>query len=535
MKKLFKGLLVTILAVLSLSVFSSWQTVGAQGQVINLSINTEPPTIDPGLATDSTSGAIILNVFEGLTAKDAEGNVVPGMAESWDMSDDELTYTFHLRDAQWNNGDPVTAGDFEYAWKRVLNPETASQYASIMYFIEGAEAYNTGEGEADGVGVKAVDDKTLEVKLAHPTPFFTELTAFYTYMPVHQASVDGNDAWAADAGESYVTNGAFSLAQWNHNADYQLVANENYWDAENVAFDEVNVQIIESEATSNAEYQAGSLDYLGSPYGTVSLDYIDQFRSNGELNTNPYAAIYWYKVNTTDEVLQNANIRKALALAINRQELIDNVTKGEQTAALGIIPPTMEGFEEDRGYMSDFDVEGAKAALQAGMDELGIKDPSEITVALSINDSEAHSAIAQFIQANWTDNLGINVSIDSTEWQVYLDKLNQLDYQVGRMGWIADYNDPITFLDMYRTAETGNNDTGWENEDYKNLIDQANQETDEATRTQYLLDAEAILMEEMPVIPVYYYTSNFVKNDRVQGMQPDPLGNINLKYVSMAE
>ena len=295
----------------------------------------------------------------------------------------------------------------------------------------------------------------------------------------------------------------------------------------------MNVKIIESEATANAEFQAGSIDYLGSPYSPVSLDNIDQYRADGILQSAPYAAIYWYKLNTTDEVLSNVNIRKALALAIDRQGLIDNVIKGEQIPALGYIPPTIEGFEEDRGYLKDADFEQAKELLAKGLEELGMKDPSELNIEISINTSEAHSTIAQYIQEGWSKNLGINASIRNSEWQVYLDELSNLQYQVGRLGWIADFNDASTFLDMYRTADTGNNDTGWESEEFKNKLDEANQEQDPEKRKGLLLEAEAMIMEDLPVIPLYYYTNNFVVKDGVEGMQPDALGNINLKNVSI--
>lgn len=533
MKKTLKLLFALMLA---LSNLLSWPgAVHAEGaKELNLSINTEPPTIDPGLATDSTSGAVIKNVFEGLTGLDPDGKVIEGVAESWDISEDGKVYTFKLRsDAKWSNGDPVKASDFEFAWKRVLNPETMSQYASILYPIEGAEAYNRGEGEADAVGVKALDDSTLEVKLVNATPYFLELTAFYTYKPVHQATVEANKDWAADAGEEYVTNGAFLLSEWAHNSHYTLEKNPEYWDADNVALDRVNVQIIESETTANNEYEAGNLDYLGAPYGTVALDYIDRYKESGDLDSNPYAAIYWYKVNVTDEVTGNKNIRLALANAIDRKGLVENITKGGQEPALGLVPSAVEGFEEDRGYMKDADFEKAKEYLAKGMEELGIDDPSAITVKISINDSEAHSAIAQYIQEGWTRELGINSEIDSTEWQVYLDRLTQLDYQVGRLGWIADFNDAVSFLDMYRTADTGNNDTGWENEEFKALIDKSATISDSAERLDVLKQAEALMMEEMPVIPLYYYTNNSVCKDHVKNMHPDPLGNINLKYVDV--
>lgn len=538
MKKFLKKAVLLGAALLAFSPIAelSAATVAAQEeQVLNLAIGSEPPTIDPALATDSTSGAIIKNVFEGLTAMNNEGEVLPAAAESWEVSEDGLTYTFTLRDGNvWSNGDPVTASDFEFAWKRVLNPETASQYASILYVLEGAEAYNSGEGEADAVGVTAVDEKTLEVKLANPTSFFLELTAFYTYMPVHQATVEADANWALDAGDAYVSNGPFSLQEWAHSSHYVLVKSDSYWDAENVALDTVNVQIIEAESTANAEFQAGGIDYLGSPYSTVSLDAIDLYRANEELNVAPYAAIYWYKLNTTDEVTSNVNIRKALALAIDRQGLVDNITKGGQLPALGLVPPTIAGFEDDRDYFADADYDAAKEYLATGLEELGLADASELTINISINTSEAHSTIAQFIQEGWAQNLGINVNIDNTEWQVYLERLNVLDFQVARMGWIADYNDASSFLDMYRTADAGNNDTGWENEEFKSLIDQASAEQDPAVRTDLLLQAEAIIVDEMPVIPLYYYTNLYVVQDHVENMSPDALGNINLKDVSIS-
>lgn len=538
MKKFLKKAVLLGAALLAFSPIAelSAATVAAQEeQVLNVAIGSEPPTIDPALATDSTSGAIIKNVFEGLTAMNNEGEVLPAAAESWEVSEDGLTYTFTLRDGNvWSNGDPVTASDFEFAWKRVLNPETASQYASILYVLEGAEAYNAGEGEADAVGVTAVDEKTLEVKLANPTSFFLELTAFYTYMPVHQATVEADANWALDAGDAYVSNGPFSLQEWAHSSHYVLVKSDSYWDAENVALDTVNVQIIEAESTANAEFQAGGIDYLGSPYSTVSLDAIDLYRANEELNVAPYAAIYWYKLNTTDEVTSNVNIRKALALAIDRQGLVDNITKGGQLPALGLVPPTIAGFEDDRGYFADADYDAAKEYLATGLEELGLADASELTINISINTSEAHSTIAQFIQEGWAQNLGINVNIDNTEWQVYLERLNVLDFQVARMGWIADYNDASSFLDMYRTADSGNNDTGWENEEFKSLIDQASAEQDPAVRSDLLLQAEAIMVDEMPVIPLYYYTNLYVVHDHVENMSPDALGNINLKDVSIS-
>ncbi|WP_107923124.1 peptide ABC transporter substrate-binding protein [Lysinibacillus parviboronicapiens] len=550
MNKNKKFLLLTVLAVFSLVLAAcgfggdssdnskdgkkdSGSSETASSKELNLVVASEPPSLHPQLATDSTSSAVLINVFEGLTRLDADGKPTPAIAEKWDVSEDGLTYTFNLRDAKWTNGDPVVAGDFVYAWKWALNPENLSEYASVFYPIKGAEAYNLGEGSADDVAIKAEDDKTLVITLANPTAYFLELTAFKTYLPVNQKVVEGNDEWYTDAGENYVTNGPFTLDDWKHNDSLVLKKNADYWDAANVALETVNIGMVENESTAVTMFKKGEIDYLGSPYQTVALDAIDGFKADKSLQIADYAAIYWYKFNTKDKITGNANIRKALTLAIDRQGLIDNITKGEQKPALGMVPAAISGFEEDRGYYKDNDMEGAKAALEAGMKELGITDPSQIKINVSFNTSEAHAAIAQYIQEGWSKNLGITVGLDNSEWQVYLEKLNVLDYQVGRMGWIADYNDAYTFLEMYDTAENGNNDTGWENAQFKDLLKQSVAEIDPAKRLEHLKQAEAIAMTELPIAPIYYYTNLYVKNDKVQNMAPDRIGNIQLKSVDI--
>jgi len=511
---------------------SSEETTSSGGE-LNVVVTSEPPSLHPALATDTTSGVILTNTFEGLTTLDADARPVAAAAESWEVSEDLKTYTFKLRDAKWSNGDPVVAGDFEYAWKWALNPDNLSEYASILYPIKGAAAYNNGEGSADDVGVKAQDEKTLVVTLENPTPYFLELTAFKTYAPLNQKVVEGNDEWYADAGENYVTNGPFTLAEWRHNDTIVLKKNPEYWDADKVSLETVNIGMVESEATAATSFKAGEIDYLGAPFQSVALDSIDAFKADGSLNINDQASVYWYKLNTKDKITGNANIRKALALAVDRQGLIDNITKGEQKPALGMVPIAVHGFEEDRGYFKDNDIEGAKAALEAGMKELGITNPADIKINLSYNTSEAHAAIAQYVQEGWTKNLGITVGLDNSEWQVYLEKLNQLDYQVGRMGWVGDYNDAYTFLEMYDTAANGNNDTGWESAEYKKLLDQSNVEADPAKRLELLKQAEKVAVNDFPVIPIYYYTNLSVVQDYVKNMKADILGNISLKEVKV--
>ncbi|UPW84080.1 peptide ABC transporter substrate-binding protein [Lysinibacillus sp. Ag94] len=548
MNKNKKFLLLTVLAVFSLvlaacgfggeksdnsSSSDGSKDSGSKSKELNLAITSEPPSLNPGLAEDTTSSAILINVFEGLTVSDAEGKPTPGMAEKWEISPDKKTYTFHLRDAKWSNGDQVVAGDFEYAWKWALNPDNLSAYSSIFYPIKGAQAYHQNGGSADDVGVKAEDDKTLVVTLENPTPYFLELTGFKTYLPVNKKVTEANKQWYADAGENYVTNGPYKLSDWKHDDSITLTKFEDYWDASNVDVDTVNIAMIEKEPTVATNFKSGSLDYIGAPFQTVDLNAIDGFKKDGSLRIKDQASIYWYKFNTKDKIMNNANIRKALALAIDRQKLIDNVTKGEQKPATGMIPVAVPNFTKDRGYFKDNDVAAAKAALEAGMKELGIKDAKDIKVNISFNTSEAHAAIAQYIQEEWSKKLGISSQLDNSEWQVYIDKLKTGDYQIGRMGWVADYLDPYTFLEQFDTAKNGNNQTGWENAEYKKLLDKAVAEVDEAKRLDYLKQAEAIIMTEFPVAPIYYYTNLSVVKKGIENLDPNPTGDIHLKYVKI--
>lgn len=502
---------------------------------LNVSITSDPPAFHPALATDTTSGAILASAFEGLTRLDAKGEPTEGMAEKVEVSEDGKTYTYTLRDAKWSNGDPVIAQDFEFAWKWALDPENAADYAYQLYYIVGAEEYNNGEGSADDIGVKVIDEKTLEVTLVNPTPFFDELTAFYTYFPVNSKLAEENPDWYKDpSGEDFVGNGPFNLDEFASADHITLSKNDNYWDKDNVALDKVNISMIESEATALKEYQAGNLDYLGAPFNSIDLNALDGFKEDGTLNVSDQAGTYMIVFNTKDEILGNKNIREALTIAIDRQGLIDNVTKGEQKPGSGLVPLTMTGFEEPADYFKSNDIEAAKAALEKGLTELGLDSPADLKIKLSYNTSEAHAAIMQFVQQGWSKNLGIDVSLDNSEWQVYLEQLDAGEYQAGRYGWVGDFNDPINFLEIYK-RDGGNNQTGWTNEEYTNLLNQVATETDEAARTQYMKDAEEILMSEFPISPIYFYTNLSVKQDSVKNMEADPMGNVQLKYVDVEE
>ena len=500
-------------------------------QVLRVNINTEPFSLNPGLANDSTSGAVLRQTFDGLTRIDKDGKPQLAMAASYETSADLKTYTFKIRDdAKWSNGDPVTAQDFVYAWKWALDPAHESQYAYQLYYVKGAEAANGGKGSLDDVGVKAIDDKTLEVQLVNPTPYFLELASFYTYYPVDSKVAQANDKWYTDAGDSYVSNGPFVMTEWSHKDKIVLEKNPNYYDKDAVKLDKIEMYMINDPNTELQMYNNDELDWAGSPTGTLPTDVMPQLQQSGKLNVQAIAGTYWYKFNTEKPPFNNVNIRKAFTYAINRKAIVENITQGGQIPAMAIVPPSMFP-DNEKGYFTDNDTAKAKEYLQKGLEELGLKDVSELPpITLSYNTSEAHGKIAQAIQDMWKNTLGINVKLENEEWAVYITKLHEGNYQIGRMGWLGDFNDPINFLELYKDKKGGNNDTNWENPKFKDLLNQSATEADPAKRTELLKQAEAVFMEDMPVAPIYFYTNTWLQKDNLKDVVVSGLGDVQFKW-----
>jgi len=510
----------------------STSSSGEAKTTLNVNISTEPFSLHPGLANDSTSGSVIRQTFEGLTRINAEGKPENAMASDIKTSADGKTYTFTLRDAKWSNGDPVTAKDFEYAWKWALDPKNESQYAYQLYYIKGAEAANKGKAKVADVGIKAKDDKTLVVELENPTPFFTELTAFYTYMPVNKKVAEKNKNWFTNAGENYVSNGPFVLSQWKHGGSITLEKNNEYWDKDTVKLKKINMSMIKDTNTELSMFKKGELDWAGSPTGSLPTESLKTLKKEGGLKIQTIAGIYNYKFNTEVKPLNNANIRKALAYSINRQAIVDKITQGEQVPAMAIVPPTMEGFTDNKtGYFKDHDVDTAKKLLEKGAKELGYKSVSDLpALKLSYNTDEGHQKIAQAIQEMWKKDLGVKVELDNSEWNVYIDKIHSGDYQIGRMGWLGDFNDPVNFLELYKDKDGGNNDTGWESKEYKQLLNDSAKETDKTKREEMLKKAEEIIINDMPIAPIYFYTQLWVQDPKLKGVVVSGLGDVQYKW-----
>ncbi|TFJ93477.1 peptide ABC transporter substrate-binding protein [Lentibacillus salicampi] len=511
----------------------SGETAMAEDQSLTVNIKTEPPSLHPGKATDTTSGAVLYQTFEGLTRVDQEGEPQPAMASDIEVSDDKLTYTFTIRDGvTWSNGDPITAQDFADSWKWVLNPDSPdTDYAYQMYPIKGAEAAKTGEGSLDDVGITAEDDQTLVVELRNPTPYFLELTAFYTFFPFNQSTAENNDEWAAEAGDDYVSNGPFLMETWKHKNQIVLKKNPDYWDADNVNLESITMEMVDDENTAKNMYDQGELDWIGDPTDSVPLAAIPQMKQDGTLNISPMAGTYYYSFNTEKEPFTNANIRKAFALSLNREAIVKNITKGEEEPGMALVPSAV-WEENSEGYFNDGDVEKAKEYLETGLEEMGLDELP--TIKLSYNTDEGHAAIAQAAQDMWKENLGAEVELNNEEWNVYLDSMSEGNYQVGRMGWLADFLDPINFLEIFETVG-GNNYTNWENDEYASLLEESRSETDEAARKELLREAEQLFMDEMPIAPVYFYSNVYAHKDYVKDVSVSNLGNIQYKWGYIAE
>ncbi|WP_018753269.1 peptide ABC transporter substrate-binding protein [Paenibacillus sanguinis] len=512
----------------------------AADQTLRINLSAEPPTFDPGQAQDSQANTVLNLMYDGLTRMDESGQSVPAAAESWDI--DGAKYTFHLRkDAVWSNGDPVTANDFVFAWERVLNPKTtpAPPYSYQLYYIKNAEEYNKEKvTDFSQVGVKAVDDHTLEVELVAPTPYFLGLTSFYTLFPVHQ-SVKDDAKWAVDQSKMIV-NGEFTLTSWIKGQTIELTKNENYWDKDNIKLSKINMSLVNSSATELASYQNGELDRAGHPNGEIPTDQIpilkDQLKD--ELQIKGIASTYYYEFNVTAKPFDNAKIRKAFSMAIDRQAIVDNVTLGGQVSAFGFVPPGIKGLEDEfrtenkDDYFTE-NVEEAKKLLEEGMKEAGYTTLPEIT--LIYNSSEAHKKIALAVADMWKKNLGVDVQTENQEWAVFLGNRQSGNYQVARAGWTADYNDPMTFMDMWVT-DGGNNDAFFSNAEYDKLIQEAKGEEDLAKRQENFKKAEQILIgDEQVLMPIYYYTNVSATKPYLKGVQLDFSGAVDYSRAYLTE
>ncbi|UOE77824.1 peptide ABC transporter substrate-binding protein [Parageobacillus thermoglucosidasius] len=484
-------------------------------QEITLNALSEPPSLDPALASDTTSGWVIDHLFEGLYTKNQKGEPVLGAASDVKVSEDGKTYTFTIRDdAKWSDGDPVTAQDFEYAWKRVLDPKTGSPFAFYMYYIKGAEEYNKGKGSADQVGIKALDDKTLQVELNAPLSYFDKLLTMWTFYPVKKSLVESNPKWAAEA-KGYVSNGAYRLTEWKHNSEVVIEKNQHYWNKDTINMEKVTWKMVNDATTYYQMYKTGEIDLIA----TLPTDAVAQEKNNKEYKVVPYFGTYMFMFNVAKEPFNNAKIRRAFALAIDRKAIVENITKSGEKPAYAFVPygaDTPDGdFREVGGAYFEENVQEAKKLLQEGMKEEGWSTLPEVT--LIYNTAENHKKIAEAVQEMLKRNLGVKIKLANQEWKTYLETTAQSNFQMARMGWIGIFVDPTVILDYY-LGDSPNNRTNWVNKQFDDLMAKAKVEQDDKKRYELLHEAEKILMTDLPFIPVYFYSQNYLTSPKFKGI-----------------
>lgn len=529
-----------IFCIISIFIFSSFANAQKMAQKQELIYNSigEPATLDPALSTGTQETTLELFVFEGLIRLDKNMNPIPGIAKSWQINQDLTEYIFYIReDARWSDGKPVTAYDFEYSMKRALNPELASYYAYMLYYIKNAEKYNNPNSEitADEVGVEALDEKTLKITLEKPCPYFLQLLAHNSYLPVRQDVVEVDpEGWANNPG-TYIGNGPFKMVQWDHYDKIVFVKNENYWDADNVKLEKITVTLIDNIQTAIYMFMTGKIDLVGS----VSAQIVSQeCKDVGAFHTQSAISIYYYSINGTKEGLDNPLVRKALALAINRQIIVDEITGGGEIPAFALVPKGMSDAEDGKdfrevggNYFNDYDIETAKALLA----EAGYPNGEGLPeVEILYNVGVAHELIALVVQNCW-NQLGVKTKFVGQEWGVCLDRRMQLDFDVARVGWGADYLDPISFLEIFQTG-MGLNDTGYSNPTYDALIHIAKLADSQEVRMFALHEAERILIEEdMVIIPIFFYTNTWLAQPYVKDVINNPFGIKDFKNAWIAE
>jgi oligopeptide transport system substrate-binding protein len=507
--------------------------LGTEQQIMHISNATEPSGVDPHTTTGMPEYRLQMALFEGLVAKHPETlEIIPGVADSWQISDDGLVYTFHIReDAKWSNGEKLIANDFTQSWHRALMPGLANEYVESLFVLKNAEKFFKQElKNFSDVGVKALDDSTLRIELKNPTPYFLQLLDHHSMFPVHIdtiskfSPIDERDStWTRP--ENFVGNGPFVIHEWTPGKVFSVTPNPYYWDAKMVKLKEIRFYPVEQLLAEERMFKAGQLHKTE----WMPIAKIEKYKkaNDPEYVTFPYLATYFYILNVTKPPTNDVRVRKALAYAVDRESIAKNITKGQQLPAYSLTPPDVLGYTAKAKMTYDLNM-ARKLLTEAGYPNGEGMPPIE----LIYNTSEDHQKIAQAVQQMWKKNLNINVTLQNQEWKVFLDNQKLLNYQVARMAWVGDYVDPNTFLEIFIT-NGGNNRTGWSNAKYDQMIRAATSAKNREERYELLQQAEQILVDEVPFIPIYNYSTNNLLSTDVKGYYMNIMDYHPYKYIHL--
>ena len=507
---------------------------GKEDGVYDINIASEPATIDPQLSSAVDGAIMISHLFESLIRWDDDGNgnavLKPGIAESWDVSEDGLKWTFHLRDAKWSDGKPITANDFVYSWNRLVDPKTGADYEYMVDMIKGYEDKK--------LDIEAVDDKTFVVNLSVKCPYFEEICAFPALMPVREDAVK-DETWT-NSPETLICSGPYKLENWSHNQEIAMVKNPEYYDQESVKAEKLVFHLQDDQNAIYSSYRSGDLDFIDS----VPQEEVQKLLDTKELNVLPQVGTYYVCFNTEQAPFDNPKVRKAFSLAIDRDFIVKQVTGQGQEAAAGYVPSGVydaDGAEGDdfRTVGGDYysvaidDYEKNVEEAKKLMEEAGYPNGEGFPqVEYLYNTDENHKAIAEALQNMWQEKLGVQVTLQNQDWNVFLEERKQGNFSVARNGWVADYNDPMTFIDMWMTGG-GNNDAQYSNQEFDNLVKAAKSTSDPKERMENMHKAEDLLVDDDVVVaPLYFYNSSYMQKPNIDGLYYTPLGYFFFKGVS---
>lgn len=522
--------MIKLLQIFTLLIFS----LSLQANVLHRGNGTEPETLDIHKSSGVPEANIQRDLFEGLVAEAADGSTIPGVAEQWKLSEDKVTWTFTLRqDAKWSDGSPVTANDFVYAWRRAVNPQTASDYAFILWAIKNAEAISKGEiKDVTQLGVKAINEHVLEVTLQQPTPYFIDLLTHHMAYPLHAESIEKYGSKWTRAG-NMVSNGAYSLTEWMPQSHLKLSKNAEYHDAENTQLETVIYYPTEDQSTELKRFRAGELD-ITADIPTDQVSWVEENLQEA-FHNSPYIGTYYYALNLDKPPFKDKpELRKALALALDRDILTQKITKAGEIPAWSWVPEGVNGYQQQLLAEKSLEKKARETFAQKLYTEAGFSKENPLEIELLYNTSDNHKKIAVAVSAMWKKVLGVKTTLRNEEWKVYLDSRNRRDFQVIRAGWIGDYNDAYTFLSLFKSDVGTMNPSLYVNAKYDDLIKQAEKEVDSNKRMNLMQQAEQQLMLDMPIIPVYHYTTQHLVNPAIKGWKDNVMDVHPSRFLSKA-
>ncbi|WP_242220956.1 peptide ABC transporter substrate-binding protein [Bacillus cereus group sp. BfR-BA-01380] len=527
-ERLLMGIILATSLLISACSNNSSKTQGeSEKQVLNVTISEEIPSLDTAKSMNGTSSHVMQNIFEGLYVLDDKDNPVPGVAKSFEKSTDGKTYIFHLRkDAKWSNGDAVTAHDFVYSWQRTVNPGTASQYAYTLFGIKNAEAINKGTLAVDQLGVKAIDDVTLEIQLEKPIPYFLHLLTLPIYLPQHESFVVGKGSKYGLEPEHMIYNGPFVLSEWKHEQEFKLKRNDTYWDKNNVKLEEINFHIVKETSTAVNLYETGSIDRA-----PINSSFVDKYKGKSDFHTAKDSAIAMLRFNQKNSALANTKLRQSLSMALNKEAVVNHFLNNGATAAQGLVP---EGYKNEKdgkdfrkanGDLVVYNVEKAKNLWEDAKKELGVK---QITLEFLTFEQDQAKQTAEYIKGELENNLqGLTINIKPQPFKQKLQLEQTGQYDISMVIWGPDYKDPISYLELF-TTDNPNNKMNYSNQHYDELINSAKNDLvlEDQKRWKAMQEAEKILLEDAAIAPLYHTGSAYVQKEYVKSIEKHQFGGV---------